>query len=198
MPGSGKTEAIVALATRLIAERRAEGGQVLIVTYQNAAVDNVRARIGQRLQELDMLPVGYDVRTLHSLAYGIVQANPGLVGAVAEFTVLDERASESLLDKAVRTWKRRQQGSVGSVGAWGVRRSAVGAGVARHCAESRPHGHHYGQEPPAAGGGPPSADWRPGGQTASFCGSVRRSTGSTSSKSKLSAASISTTWCGWP
>ena len=115
VPGSGKTEAIVALATRLIAERRA-GGQVLIVTYQNAAVDNVRARIGQRLQEMDRLPVGYDVRTLHSLAYGIVQANPGLVGAVAEFTVLDERASESLLDKAVRTWNDDNKGVWGRLG----------------------------------------------------------------------------------
>ncbi len=116
VPGSGKTAAIVALATRLIAERRTEGGQVLIVTYQNAAVDNVRARIGQRLQEMDMLSVGYDVRTLHSLAYGIVQANPGLVGAAAEFTVLDERASESLLDKAVRAWNDDNKGVWGRLG----------------------------------------------------------------------------------
>ena len=60
--------------------------------------------------------VGYDVRTLHSLAYGIVQANPGLVGAVAEFTVLDERASESLLDKAVRTWNDDNKGVWGRLG----------------------------------------------------------------------------------
>ncbi len=116
VPGSGKTAAIVALATRLIAERRPEAGQVLIVTYQNAAVDNVRARIRQHLQAMDVLPVGYDVRTLHSLAYGIVQANPGLVGAVAEFTVLDERASESLLDKAVRTWNDSNKGVWGRLG----------------------------------------------------------------------------------
>lgn len=104
VPGSGKTATIVALATRLIAESATAGGQVLIVTYQNAAVDHIRAQIGQRLQVLDRLQVGYDVRTLHSLAYGIVQANPGLVGAAAEFVVLDERASDSLLDKAVRAW----------------------------------------------------------------------------------------------
>ena len=41
VPGSGKTATIVALTARLIAEGRTEGGQVLIVTYQNAAVDNV-------------------------------------------------------------------------------------------------------------------------------------------------------------
>ena len=75
VPGSGKTATIVALATRLIAEGRTSGGQVLIVTYQNAAVDNVRARIRQRLEEMGLLQVGYDVRTLHSLSYGMVQAN---------------------------------------------------------------------------------------------------------------------------
>ena len=67
VPGSGKTATIVALATRLIAEGRTEGGQVLIVTYQNAAVDNIRSRIRQRLEEMDLLQIGYDVRTLHSL-----------------------------------------------------------------------------------------------------------------------------------
>ena len=40
VPGSGKTATIVALATRLIEEGRAGDGQVLIVTYQTAAVDN--------------------------------------------------------------------------------------------------------------------------------------------------------------
>ena len=116
VPGSGKTATIVALATRLIAERSTAGGQVLIVTYQNAAVDHVRAQIGQRLQALDMLQVGYDVRTLHSLAYGIVQANPGLVGAAAEFVVLDDRASDSLLDKAVRAWNDDNKGVWGRLG----------------------------------------------------------------------------------
>ena len=104
VPGSGKTATIVALATRLIAEGRTEGGQVLIVAYQNAAVDNIRSRIRQRLEEMDLLQIGYDVRTLHSLSYGIVQANSGLAGTTAEFAVLDERSSGDLLDKAVRIW----------------------------------------------------------------------------------------------
>lgn len=116
VPGSGKTATIVALATRLIAESATAGGQVLIVTYQNAAVDHIRAQTGQRLQALDRLQVGYDVRTLHSLAYGIVQANPGLVGAAAEFVVLDERASDSLLDKAVRAWTDDNKGVWGRLG----------------------------------------------------------------------------------
>lgn len=116
VPGSGKTATIVALATRLIAEGRTGGGQVLIVTYQNAAVDNIRSRIRQRLQEMDLLQVGYDVRTLHSLSYGIVQANSGLAGTTAEFAVLDERSSGDLLDKAVRIWNSQNKGVWGRLG----------------------------------------------------------------------------------
>lgn len=116
VPGSGKTATIVALATRLIAEGRTSGGQVLIVTYQNAAVDNVRARIRQRLEEMGLLQVGYDVRTLHSLSYGMVQANPGLVGTTPEFAVLDERSSGDLLDKAVRIWNGENKGVWGRLG----------------------------------------------------------------------------------
>lgn len=116
VPGSGKTATIVALATRLIAEGRTEGGQVLIVTYQNAAVDNIRSRIRQRLEEMDLLQIGYDVRTLHSLSYGIVQANSGLAGTTAEFAVLDERSSGDLLDKAVRIWNAENKGIWGRLG----------------------------------------------------------------------------------
>ena len=116
VPGSGKTATIVALATRLIAENRTAGGQVLIVTYQNAAVDNIRSRIRQRLEEMDLLQIGYDVRTLHSLSYGIVQANSGLAGTTSEFAVLDERSSGDLLDKAVRIWNAENKAVWGRLG----------------------------------------------------------------------------------
>jgi DNA helicase-2/ATP-dependent DNA helicase PcrA len=104
VPGSGKTTTIAALTARLIARGVPHGGQVLVVTYQNAAVDNVKARIRQELEAMDLLQVGYDVRTLHSLSYGIIQGNPGLAGTTADFVVLDERTSNNLLDKAVRIW----------------------------------------------------------------------------------------------
>jgi DNA helicase-2/ATP-dependent DNA helicase PcrA len=107
VPGSGKTATIAALAARLIARRMAKGGQILIVTYQNAAVNNLRARIRENLEAMDLLQVGYDVRTLHSLSYGIVQANPGLAGTTADFEVLDERASTRLLEKAVHLWNNQ-------------------------------------------------------------------------------------------
>ncbi len=115
VPGSGKTATIVALATQLIAQRRAGDGQILIVTYQTAAVDNVRSRIRQALEDMNRLQVGYDVRTLHSLSYGIVQANAGWAGVASEFSVLDDRASSDLLEKAVRMWNGRNARIWGSL-----------------------------------------------------------------------------------
>ena len=104
VPGSGKTTTIAALAARLIDRGVPQGGQVLVVTYQNVAVDNVKVRIREELEGMHLLQVGYDVRTLHSLSYGIIQGNPGLAGTAADFAVLDERTSGNLLDKAVRIW----------------------------------------------------------------------------------------------
>ncbi len=104
VPGSGKTTTIAALTARLIAGGLPEGGRVLVVTYQNAAVENLRARIREELEAQGKLQIGCDVRTLHSLSYGLIRAHPGLVGAAADFQVLDERAGHHLLDKAVRLW----------------------------------------------------------------------------------------------
>lgn len=109
VPGSGKTITIAVLAAQLIAQGLPEGGQVLVVTYQNSAVDNVRARIASELKVRGLLQIGYDVRTLHSLAYGIIQANPGLAGTTPDFNVLDERASSHLLGRATRIWNNQNR-----------------------------------------------------------------------------------------
>ncbi|MFH1569111.1 MAG: ATP-dependent helicase [Gemmatimonadota bacterium] len=110
VPGSGKTATMAALAARLLAERGRPGcplgeeGRILVVTYQNAAVETLRTRIRDELLARERTPAGYDVRTLHSLAYAIVQAYPGQAGTGPDFHVLDERAAGDLLDKAVRQW----------------------------------------------------------------------------------------------
>ena len=107
VPGSGKTATIAALAARLIARDLPAGGQVLVVTYQNTAVENVRSRIREELEAMNLVQAGYEVRTLHSLSYGIIQTYPGLAGTTTDFQVLDERVSTGLLDKAVRLWNSR-------------------------------------------------------------------------------------------
>lgn len=109
VPGSGKTTTISALAAELIARGLPVDSQVLVVTYQNAAVDTVRARIAAELKVQGLLHAGYDVRTLHSLSYTIIQANPGLAGTTTDFSVLDGRAQGSLLRKAVRIWNNQNR-----------------------------------------------------------------------------------------
>ena len=104
VPGSGKTMTIAALAAQLIARGLPAAGQVLVVTYQNAAVDNLRGRIRDELAAKELLQTGYDVRTLHSLSYGIVKMYSGLAGTTEDFQVVDERTFNNLMDKAVRIW----------------------------------------------------------------------------------------------
>ena len=115
VPGSGKTATMAALAARLLAERGQSGcplpenGRILVVTYQNAAVETLRTRIREELVHRDVSPVGFDVRTLHSLSFSIVQTYPGHAGAGADFRVLDDRAAADLLDKSVRLWNESHE-----------------------------------------------------------------------------------------
>ena len=104
VPGSGKTWTLSQLAASIILHGSLKRGQeVLIVTLVNAAVDNFRQRIAGFLEEKGMLPgLGYRVRTLHSLAHEIVSMVPSAAGLAADFSVIDERVSDSILKNAFR------------------------------------------------------------------------------------------------
>ena len=113
VPGSGKTFTLALLAAQLIptlsqdnAKDPFDKRQVLIVTYLNASVDTFKARIRKRLEEMDLLPdIGYEVRTLHSLALEIVRlAESGLGSNSNEPAVLDEGQANHFLARAVDSW----------------------------------------------------------------------------------------------
>jgi DNA helicase-2/ATP-dependent DNA helicase PcrA len=108
VPGSGKTFTLSLLAAQLIADGRInpEGGQrILIVTYLNASVDNFKNNIRKRLDEMGIFPIGFDVRTLHSLALEIVNvARRGLGDEENAFVVLDEGQGSHFLARAVDAW----------------------------------------------------------------------------------------------
>ena len=106
VPGSGKTFTLSLLAAKLIGDGRIDPNQqqILIVTYLNASVDNFKVRIRQRLEAEALPPVGFDVRTLHSLAVEIVRtANSGL-GDDSGPVVLDEGQANHFLARAVDGW----------------------------------------------------------------------------------------------
>lgn len=106
VPGSGKTFTLSLLAVQLIRDGRIQpdNQQILIVTYLNSSVDTFRARIRQRLIEMDLPDAGYDVRTLHSLALEIVRTASGGLGPDAELTVTDDGQSSHFLALATDQW----------------------------------------------------------------------------------------------
>jgi DNA helicase-2/ATP-dependent DNA helicase PcrA len=107
VPGSGKTFTLSLLAAQLIAEGRVNinaNQQVLIVTYLNSSVDTFRARIRQRLNEMNLPPVGFDVRTLHSLANEIVKTANSEFGAEAGLVVAGDSQARHFLNQAIEQW----------------------------------------------------------------------------------------------
>ena len=87
VPGGGKTTALASIAARLIARG---SGEILVVTYQNVAVTNLRQRVDDFLTEVDLPPVGFHVATLHSLAYMVLSEHGERIGFDDEPTVLSE------------------------------------------------------------------------------------------------------------
>ena len=77
VPGAGKTTVLAHLTADLIANTLANDQKILIVTYMNSAVANFRQRIGDILAEKGLpRSRGYSVKTLHSLALGIIKEKP--------------------------------------------------------------------------------------------------------------------------
>lgn len=87
VPGGGKTATLASIAARLIARR---AGEILVVTYQNVAVTNLRQRVDDLLAEANLPPAGFHVATLHSLAYMILSEHGERIGFDDEPTVLSE------------------------------------------------------------------------------------------------------------
>jgi DNA helicase-2/ATP-dependent DNA helicase PcrA len=109
VPGSGKTATLSYLAAKLVATANLEDEQeVLIVTLVKSAVGNFAQSMARFLRdEFNLLPgLGYRVRTLHGLANDIVRERPALVGLSDDFTVLDERAADDIVQEAVESWVR--------------------------------------------------------------------------------------------
>ena len=104
VPGSGKTWTLSQLAASLIINGHVpDDKEVLVVTLVNSAVDNFKKRIAFFLEQQGYLSgTGYRVRTLHSLAREIVAKVPSAVGLSNDFSVIDERIGDSILQGAFR------------------------------------------------------------------------------------------------
>jgi DNA helicase-2/ATP-dependent DNA helicase PcrA len=111
VPGSGKTQTLAALTTRLLKSGRIPPeGEILIVTFTNSAVDNIRARIRAMLAaEGAIADVGYKVLTLHGLAYLIIRERPDLAGISVDFAMDDELSGRQTIPEASRAYQRENR-----------------------------------------------------------------------------------------
>ena len=105
VPGSGKTFTLSRLAAKLVHKLAASGladdREVLVVTFTNAAAENFRSSIGRIVESRRLLPSGFRVGTIHSLAHDIVRERPDLVGLGEDFDIIDERTSQDIKRQAV-------------------------------------------------------------------------------------------------
>ena len=112
VPGSGKTFTLAHLAARLtvrlIREARPnDAREVLVVTFTNAAVNAIRAKIAKELEQTELLSTfGYRVRTLHGLAHDLVRERPTLAGLAEDFKIVDERVAQNIREEVVTAWLR--------------------------------------------------------------------------------------------
>ena len=108
VPGSGKTFTLSRLAAKLVQKLAASGPvddrEVLVVTFTNAAAENFRSSIGRIVESRRLLPSGFRVGTIHSLAHDIVRERPGLVGLGEDFDIIDERTSQDIKWQAVNNY----------------------------------------------------------------------------------------------
>lgn len=103
VPGSGKTHTLAALVVSLLQrERIPSDAEILVVTFTNSAVDNIKARIRKLLADAEIADGGYRVYTLHGLASAIIRERPDLAGTVSDFRVDDELSGRGAMPEAAR------------------------------------------------------------------------------------------------
>jgi len=111
VPGSGKTQTLAALVTRLLQRNVLTGeGEILVVTFTNSAVDNIKNRIRRMLTDAGLpAEIGYRVFTLHGLANAILRERPDLAGTTSDYRVDDEISGQQSMPEAVRWFIQQEQ-----------------------------------------------------------------------------------------
>jgi len=105
VPGSGKTLTLALLAAKLIIEGHIDDeAEVLVVTLQNTAVDNISQRIRDILTSQGLPAVGYRVSTLHKLGADILRERRDLAGVEEHVPIVDENVARRTMRNAAEAW----------------------------------------------------------------------------------------------
>ena len=106
VPGAGKSHSLsVAAAIAIIRHQLHARKQLVIVTYTRSAALAIKAKIKERLRDLNYPQVGFMVQTLHGLALQISSRYPNLSGIDLEnATVVIPTPSHRIIRSCVEQW----------------------------------------------------------------------------------------------
>ena len=99
VPGAGKTTILAYLAAELISQGFVDDSKILIVTYMNSAVYNFRKKINDFLDRSGYLNANFEVKTIHSLAHGIINERPDEILVTDDFEVIDDGEQNRILNQ---------------------------------------------------------------------------------------------------
>ncbi|WP_299768815.1 ATP-dependent helicase [uncultured Tateyamaria sp.] len=115
--GTGKTRALMARLTHLVATGRARTNEILAVTFTNKAAAQMQQRLGEMPYHLKD-PVRW-MGTFHSISARLLRRHAELVGLKSNFTILDTDDQIRLLKQLVQAaniddkrWPARQLASI--------------------------------------------------------------------------------------
>src|SRR4029079_15240090 len=105
--GTGKTTVIVERLCRSVCERGLDVDSLLVITYTERAAGELRARIRQRLRELDRHDLAREldaawISTIHGFCHRLLRAYPFAAGIDPRFRVLDDSQGRVLRGEAFR------------------------------------------------------------------------------------------------
>lgn len=99
VPGAGKTTILAYLAAELISQGYVDNSKILIVTYMNSAVYNFRKKINDFLDRSGYINANFEVKTIHSLAHGIINERPDEILVTDEFEIIDDGEQNLILNQ---------------------------------------------------------------------------------------------------
>ncbi len=99
VPGAGKTTILAYLAAELISQGFVDDSKILIVTYMNSAVYNFRKKINDFLDRSGYINANFEVKTIHSLAHGIINERPDEILVTDDFEVIDDGEQNRILNQ---------------------------------------------------------------------------------------------------
>ncbi|MGB5771452.1 MAG: ATP-dependent helicase [Crocosphaera sp.] len=106
VPGAGKSHSLAVAAAMMIARHQLHPRkQLIIVTYTRSAAAGIKAKIKERLKDLQLPQTGFTVQTLHGLALNIASRHPDLSQLNLETsTVIIPTPSHRVIRSCVEKW----------------------------------------------------------------------------------------------